>query len=152
MLSDWSDHLAIDHAAIDRDHKNILAAIDRLYQMPDTLFTFEEIEDRFLDILDFMAIHFAREEGLMKDTGYPDLEAHTREHDSLLQIYSTFFYERDARAQSERRSILSDLSMILFDHIKEFDRPLARFCRESATSSFVRDGTEREAPALSGLR
>ncbi len=135
MLSDWSDHLAIDHAQIDRDHKGIVEAIEQLYRMSDSAYDFEEIEDKFFDLLDYMAIHFAREEGIMAETQYHGTEPHTREHDNLLSIYGTYFYEKNSRSEATRHQILEDLSMILIDHIKEFDRPLARHCQKIAASS-----------------
>ena len=135
MFSDWSSHLAIDHAQIDHDHKNIIESIERLYQMSDTESAFEEIEDSFHDLLDIMAIHFAREEGIMVQTKYFDCAKHTKEHDYLLEIYGSYFYEKDARSQEVRRQILQDLSMILIGHIKEFDQPLACHCQKLAVLS-----------------
>jgi hemerythrin len=134
MLSDWSEHLVIDHAEIDRDHKTIIGLMELLYKMPDQLFSFSQVEDQFTDLLDFMAVHFNREESIMEEHDYPGKDAHTKEHTSLLEIYGTFFYEKNAKTEAERRRILEDLSMILIDHIKEFDRPLARFCQDSSMS------------------
>ena len=134
-MLDWSDHLAIDHAEIDSDHRYIIHLIDRLYNLPDNGCCLDEIEREYSDLLDFMAIHFRREERLMNELSYPKMAAHVTEHDSLIETYGSYFYERGARDRLARQRALSELSMLIIDHIKAFDRPLALFCKASQAIS-----------------
>ena len=130
MILEWSEHIAIDHASIDQDHRYMIHLIDLLYDFPDNGHSLVEIDRLFCDLIDFMALHFAREEKIMADFQYPGIGAHIREHDVLIGIYASYFYEKGARKVNDRQAALKDLSVLLIHHIKTFDLPLAVFCKD----------------------
>ena len=47
MLLEWSEHLSIDHAEIDEDHRYMIHLIDRLYNLPDNGHCLDEMEQLF---------------------------------------------------------------------------------------------------------
>ena len=135
MLLEWSEHLSIDHAEIDQEHRYMISLIDRLYNLPDNGKPLDEMEHLFCDLVDFMAIHFEHEEHLMTEIDYPKLASHAKEHDGLIGTYASFFYERGSRDRIARQGALTDLSILIIDHIKAFDRPLALFCKASQATA-----------------
>ncbi len=135
MLLEWSEHLSIDHAEIDEEHRYIIRLIDRLYNLPDNGHCLDEIEQLFGDLVDFMAIHFQHEERLMNEIDYPKLAAHAKEHDCLISTYASYFYDRGARDRIARQRALTELSMLIIDHIKAFDRPLALFSKANQVNA-----------------
>ena len=130
MILEWSEHIAIDHASIDRDHRYMIHLIDLLYNFPDNGHSLVDIYRLFCDLIDFMAVHFASEEKIMADSQYPSMGAHVREHDLLIGIYALYFYEKGARKVNDRQAALNDLSALFIHHIKTFDQPLALFCKD----------------------
>ena len=129
MLLEWSEHLSIDHAEIDQEHIYMIRLIDRLYNLPDNGKCLDEMDQLFGDLVDFMAVHFQHEERLMNEADYPKLSDHTKEHDCLIAAYASYFYDRGARDRIARQRALTELAMLIIDHIKAFDRPLALFCK-----------------------
>ncbi len=75
MLLEWTEHLSIDHAVIDQDHRHMICLIDRLYNLPDNGHCLDEMERLFGELVDFMSDHFRREERLMDDVDYPQKAA-----------------------------------------------------------------------------
>jgi len=76
----WSDEYSVGDMEIDRQHQKIFSLIDRLddqdMDASAMSVTFEK-----LDI--YVREHFADEEEKMKAGGYPDLDAHMRQHDEF---------------------------------------------------------------------
>lgn len=107
----------------------MICLIDKLYNMPDNGQHLDEIERLFSDLVDFMSEHFGREEQLMDDIDYPKKASHAKEHDCLIGTYAAYFYERGSRDRIARQRALTELSLLIIDHIKAFDRPLALFCK-----------------------
>ena len=135
MLLEWSDHLSIDHAEIDQEHRSMISLIDRLYNLPDNGRALDEMERLFGDLVDFMAIHFDHEERLMTEILYPKKSEHAKEHDCLIATYASYFYDQGARDRIARQRALTELSMLIIDHIKAFDRPLALFCKANQVNA-----------------
>ena len=135
MFLVWSEHLSIDHAEIDQEHKYMIRLIDRLYNIPDNGRSLDEVEQLFGDLVDFMAIHFQHEERLMTEINYPKLSDHAKEHDCLIATYASYFYDRGARDRIARQRALTELSTLITDHIKAFDRPLALLCKANQVNA-----------------
>ena len=135
MLLEWTGHLAIDHAAIDTDHKRMISLIDSLYYMPDDEENLDEIEVMFCDLIDAMSDHFSREEYLMLEAGYPKIDEHIDEHSCLLKTYAAHFYDRNSCDRISRQRALTEISTIIINHIKVFDRPLALYCKANQATA-----------------
>ncbi len=129
MNLEWSEHIAIDHASIDQDHRYMIYLINLLYNFPDNGHSLVDIDRLFCDLIDFMAVHFANEERIMEEAKYDEMDVHVREHDTLIGVYASYFYEKGARKVRDRQLALEDLSVLLMHHIKTFDLPLALFCK-----------------------
>jgi hemerythrin-like metal-binding protein len=73
----WKDSYSVGVPLLDSHHKGLIALINRLSaEDPDSDlmgWIFAELEAYTKD-------HFAAEEALMKEAGYPDLKRHRREH------------------------------------------------------------------------
>ncbi len=118
---DSSCLLGID--AVDRQHRRLFEIAGRVY---DNLSGGEEAQAAATraaaELLDYTATHFADEEALMQGAGYPDLEAHRREHAELLSKV----HDMDMRAGFGERSLPAEMSRFLLawlvGHIQTSDR------------------------------
>lgn len=82
----WDDSIAVGNTLIDQQHQQLFRAINDLDQAihgtaPDT----DKVFQSLLFLIDYTRNHFAEEEGLMAECGYPGLEAHRAQHARLTQ-------------------------------------------------------------------
>jgi hemerythrin len=119
----WNDRLSVGVESLDNDHKRLLRMINDIYDLllgergPETL-------AQTLDgLVDYIAIHFKREEDYFALTGYADAEAHRLEHANMTAWVGQM-RERLLAGQSSgmAQEILSFLRDWLFDHIMASDR------------------------------
>ena len=122
--------LEIGIPAVDAEHREQLLRMARLKHAilgggdPQT------IADDLESLTDYIDAHFTSEQILMREEGYPDFEAHLREHDAaidLLRHLESRIRSGDASASAE---ILSALKGWLVSHIDRADRALAAFLQE----------------------
>lgn len=118
MALKWSESLATGHQQIDEQHQSIFQSLEHL----ETAVR----EDRAMyavyaitRLTHYVQNHFAAEEALMRQHGYPGIEQHIAEHEKL----------RSKVRELTRKSIYEDVSMEiiellrgwLVDHIGKVD-------------------------------
>ena len=122
----WNDRLSVGVAAVDADHKKMVKMINELY---DAILagSWREKLDGLLDrLVDYTRYHFAREEELFARTGYPEAEAHKREHDEMKEwMNSASNLHRDGSLPAPSLELMNHLKDWLFDHILGSDQKFA---------------------------
>jgi hemerythrin-like metal-binding protein len=119
----WDPSFAIGVAEIDRQHEALFdhaGRIERLAQGGDRQRRLEE-ELRFLAA--YVATHFAFEERLMRDTGYPGHAAHAREHRELERRLASLFpqWESEGASTAMVLALMGFVDGWLRDHIQAND-------------------------------
>ena len=82
-LLQWKDEYSVGIAAVDHEHRELIALINRLHDA----FLAQGVastEGFFGDLYKGISAHFALEERLMRDAGYDQLAAHKADHERLL--------------------------------------------------------------------
>ncbi len=120
----WSDLFSVDNELLDDDHK---AMIVRMNHVNEAVLTGDLAKmQHTLDILEQHAKdHFAREETIMRTSGYDEQEAHRAAHEKLLQEFQTQaarILERKAGSPAE---VFKNLKHWILEHIVTMDRRLA---------------------------
>jgi hemerythrin-like metal-binding protein len=156
-VSQWSDDLAIGVEAVDAQHQLLYAKVGELREAMRA-----HALDRVPAILGFLEAyalrHFAAEERLMEDRGYPGLAAHRALHDEFTREYLRL---KPGLVPVPRPSAVVELSdwlgSWLRDHVRRADGDLGRFLRAqgagpAAGGSSPADGAPQpggsaEAPA-----
>lgn len=119
----WEPSLDLGIEIIDKQHRRIVDYINMLY---DALSRHEsaKVDDVLNQLVDYTVTHFAFEESLMAQAGYPYIEAHTNVHRAFtdrIHNYKT----RLAKGEDIGKHLLSDLRIWLTNHIKQEDRDYA---------------------------
>lgn len=118
----WDPSLELGEALIDQQHRSLFAMIVDL----DGKMTREEFGQAVLDALHGMkayaATHFAEEERLMAEAGWPGLEAHRMMHGEFMRRTSIFSGEQLADSEWTALDMLRYLMRWLIEHIKVQDR------------------------------
>ena len=81
----WKDEYNIGVAAIDNEHRELVAAINRLHEELDGVDTRRTVISFFEELQKEIAAHFTHEEALMREHDYEELGRHKADHDRLLE-------------------------------------------------------------------
>jgi len=76
----WNDGLSVRIPEIDAEHQNFILLVNKLNEAIVGRMDVEDIKYRMQSILIDAAKHFAHEEELFKQWGYPDAEEHAKKH------------------------------------------------------------------------
>jgi hemerythrin len=119
----WNDKLSVGVAAVDEDHKKLIAMINELYDG----FVAGQGKEVVGDILDrlvrYTKFHFAREEALFAQSGYKEAALHKAEHDEMAAwaVQAELdFHQGSLPAPS--LEVMNRLKDWLFDHINGTDK------------------------------
>lgn len=126
----WDDDLSVGIEAIDQDHKKLLTLINNL-QTSVYYPTGESFERQALsELVDYTKYHFAREEKLMLEHGYPDYEPHKIQHEEMIAKVGGYMAEYDKDREATIDDLTGFLKTWLINHIAGTDQKYSRFLRE----------------------
>ena len=119
----WSPKYSVGVASIDEEHKKLIALINELH---DAMIAGrgKDVVGKVLDgLVDYTKKHFALEERLFAQTGYPAAAEHKRAHDELTQqvveIQEKF---RSGKTITISMEVMNFLKDWLVDHILGTDQ------------------------------
>lgn len=126
MAIQWHADLSLGHPEIDDDHRHLVRLVGEFERCPD-LAQAEAVARR---LYRRMHDHFAREELLQVEFGYPRRAEHQREHrrilDEMKAIVVAAFIRRET---AEIGAVIRQVSVLMQDwvarHIADFDREMA---------------------------
>ena len=125
MKYEWSNSLSIGYDLIDRQHQRLF---DIANTLTDELGKSAEANKESLlsiieDLLAYTRYHFAEEEPLMQQAGYPDFKRHKAIHDALIAKICTLEAQMRLGAVQEVAEVLPRLiGDWLVEHIAREDR------------------------------
>lgn len=76
----WSEEFNIGVPEIDRQHKLIVRMLNKMLSASGITTDSETVSDLLTEMTRYAQKHFAAEEQFLKEQGYPDLEAHKKQH------------------------------------------------------------------------
>jgi hemerythrin len=124
--SDWSQ-LDVGNPRMDEGHRRQIQLVDSLIAAIAGDASHRVVEDLLLRLIEETTGHFAAEHDMMKGSGFPDYQAHAREHDSLLRHVSALRSSHAAGKTHLTLEMAKSLVPWLATHIREKDRSLASY-------------------------
>jgi len=133
----WTPEIAVGVEAIDNQHKALIERINHLVTAIETGREEEEIGRLFEFLKEYTQNHFAAEERLMQDRGYPDKDAHIAEH---REFCATLAHLEARMAVEGMTSVLcrgfeDTIIDWLFDHICQRDRAFGKVLGAGAATA-----------------
>ncbi len=129
----WTVDLELGIEEIDRQHQQLVACINNLHDAHH-----EHNRDgvgEALDILiQYTVEHFAYEEEMLRQSGYPLLEAHARVHQNFVNKVKTF-KGRFNNGADIGQELLDLMESWLFMHIRRNDHGYADHVKKSILNS-----------------
>jgi len=131
----WTDDLTVGIDEIDSQHRSLFQQLEKLL---DACVAGGEREEVLimLDFLDqYVVTHFATEEGLQQEYGYPGYEKHRTEHAEFLRRLQRFREELSASAPSRDFVLRVNQTLIdwLTSHILTVDKAASEFLLKKMT-------------------
>ena len=123
----WNEAMNTGHAGLDEDHRKLVALINRLADGLTSHKGAAFCRDAFGQLVAHVEQHFAMEERLMAEHGYPDAEHHKAHHATLFEEVRGLSdaIEAISIGASPSVSLLDFLEIWLKHHITGLDRSLA---------------------------
>ena len=115
-------------ALIDSQHREIIERVNQIADWVAQRDQTEAVQEMFGGLIIFSREHFALEERLMVEYGFPDMENHIEEHHKLFQQLNNLI-KADQRSPRHNKAVL--ISAFLTDwaeqHILQADKELGEF-------------------------
>lgn len=126
----WKEEYAVGIETIDQDHRRMLSLVNNL-KAAALCRTGEAFERQILqELVDYTHYHFQREEKLMEEYGYPDLEGHKAQHDQMIIQVDTFMRRYEERGREALAEVVEYLKQWLLQHVNGTDKKFVPYLQE----------------------
>lgn len=122
--------------ALDNEHRQLIAQINRLYEALRDKRSGEVLNDILAMLENYTVDHFTHEEKLMAAYGFPGLEEHRQHHGKLIEAVAQLKKSADDDTGSLAASLLKLLRNWVLDHIVEVDKKYGAYL-ESRAGRFI---------------
>lgn len=130
----WQPGFGVGHDAIDGDHRRLFELFNEFASAVNGNRGDAEIQGVLGELLEYTDYHFDREEGLMREHGYPDYAAHKAMHDSFVRQIHDVNSALDAGGE-KGAFVLGVLGKWLTGHILGVDKKLGAYLEERAKAA-----------------
>lgn len=140
MYAEFNDSLVTGNEMIDAQHRELIDRIRSLQIICENEMPAKREAIRILDYLtDYMEYHFAEEEKLQAEIGYPGAAEHKEKHQELRQSVAELYAmldEQEGPTDDFVKQVDKKVTEWLYRHIMGFDRSVAEY-------KFMRDNEQR---------
>ena len=140
MRAKFDDTLFTGNSVIDEQHRELIDRIDKLLILCENEKPAKREAIQLLDYLsDYTDYHFAEEEKLQEEVGYPGIKEHKKKHEELRQTVRELhdmLVEQEGPTEEFVKQVYGNVAEWLYYHIKGFDRSVAEFI-------FIRENPDR---------
>jgi len=95
----WNDRLSIDRGQIDQEHKHLLTLANDVIACSQPQRQTEHFKGLVKELYQYMETHFADEEALMAEMGYPRREEHIEAHREIIEQMNRMLTEENTMDQ-----------------------------------------------------
>lgn len=129
----WTNDLELGIEVIDNQHRRIVEYINDLHLAIDKQ-SRVEVGEVLEQLVEYTMSHFAFEEDLLEQSGYPFQHAHKKVHELFNRKIEDFQYRFDL-GEDVSRHLLTTLRAWLINHIKRDDSDYAETVKVALASS-----------------
>ena len=79
----WNESYRVGNALLDSDHRILIDLLDQLHDAMETGQSRDVIGSVISVLAEYVEHHFRREEAIMAEVGFPDLDVHSQQHRDL---------------------------------------------------------------------
>jgi hemerythrin len=123
----WTDRYSVNIAELDEQHQRLFRLIDELNRALAAGRGEIAVDDILRKLVEYTIVHFATEEQLMDQHGYPGFSAHRFEHNVLTEKITSLQIEHRAGKPGVAAALALFLQRWLEEHILKTDRQYSQF-------------------------
>ncbi len=132
---EWSERCSVGVPAVDAQHRHLAKLINRVVANQRDGVRSSSVAEALDAVMAYAATHFAAEERLLAEAGYPDLASHCTSHSAFTEQAA----ELCLAAVDGTRSVPGDLAAFLvswwYDHVLTDDMAYRPFLADRAVSA-----------------
>lgn len=134
----WSNDFATGIDIIDQQHKRLFEYFEQIEHCIASQQT-AQVEQVCRGLIDYAISHNTFEESLMKQAGYPMLDAHHQVHEAFKKRVGGYLTRLDEGADTMRiaREVRTDIGLWLMNHILREDQHYVPYVKKNLNSSFT---------------
>jgi hemerythrin len=132
----WTPDLELGIGVIDSQHQRIVEYINQVDHARQTA-SAAELAEVLDELVDYTLSHFAFEETLMEEAGYPFIKAHKKVHQLFTKRVDAF-QQRSKAGEDVTEELLHVLKAWLVNHIKRDDKDYSEIVRANADAAAER--------------
>lgn len=132
----WKERYRVGSELIDTQHQELFNRVSKFLQAVQGEGSWDERKQQVLETLEFMqhyvVIHFADEEELQKEIGYPELERHAQIHAAFKAEVNEFAakVEKEGLDEEGMQEFGARVMTWLIMHVGGEDQKIGQFIRE----------------------
>jgi hemerythrin len=128
----WDESLSVGIDAIDGQHQTWLARYNNVVDAIGSAGSTAPVVGTLDFLIDYTELHFATEEGFMREAGYPALEGHRARHEELRRAVADLGddFEEEGSTHALGEAVETLLGNWLIDHIRSTDQRFGAYVRE----------------------
>ena len=126
----WLDSYNLGIAGIDDQHQLLVGMVNELAGAMEEGETREVLSQTLTGLTAYTVYHFATEEKLFNQHGYPEAVEHEEEHRGFIEKLNGFRSALEGEGSPVPRETLTSLADWLVEHIRESDRRYATFLED----------------------
>ncbi|MBU0482296.1 MAG: bacteriohemerythrin [Proteobacteria bacterium] len=132
---EWYDNYNIGIKLIDEQHRELVTMVSKLQKALSTDAERSQTGETIKFLVDYTRTHFADEESLMNQIGYPDLEQHRRIHKKLIGDITEILIRLKKGKSFNAMELIDFLTEWLMHHITQEDKKIGRFLERSTIAA-----------------
>jgi hemerythrin len=128
-MFEWRDSYSVGVHGIDAQHRNVFrlaAELQRAIVAGEAKSVLPQLLDR---LVQYTSVHFAYEERLLREAGYPELSAHKLEHEELRKKALQFQKDFGDGGNAAPFELLQTLKAAIREHVLGSDQKYAPYLK-----------------------
>ena len=132
----WDNSMSVGVDILDDDHRKLIDMFNGLLKTGIAEKDRGSLSGLLGGLREYTTVHFAREEALMEQQGYPDLDAHRAAHRYFIdEVQKLCLDDDDSNEMMLRIDLILLLKEWLIEHIQSVDKQYSPFMAEDAGST-----------------
>jgi hemerythrin-like metal-binding protein len=132
---DWTAKFSVGSLTLDQQHKSLIEIINKLHAAMLQGGDARDLQRIFQDLIAYTQSHFNAEEGILRQTDYPNLASHHREHVEFVQKARDLHAQLIAGKFTVSMELLRFLKTWLSEHILGTDQQYAAYLKPEKYSA-----------------
>ena len=133
-MFEWNDAYSVNLTTVDSQHKRLFRMAADLHRAMLAGAVQASLFQLLEDLVQYTEVHFAYEERLMQQAGYPELAAHKAQHEYLARRVREFLKDFEEGRIATGITLLQFLKEWMQHHIMESDHKYAPYLKGKAVA------------------